>query len=427
MILLYRILTLIIYPFLVLFTFIRIYLKKEDPKRFREKIFYNCFNVKEKNKSKLIWLHAASLGELRSMLPIIESLNLNNSNLNFLVTTTTLSSANLAKIEFNNLSNVEHRFFPYDVDFLISKFLNLWKPDYIFLIDSEIWPNLMLKAKKLGIPIALVNARLTLKTYKRWMLFPNTAKKIFELFDLCICSNIETKTFLEKLEVKNVYFFGNLKLINQVNEKKIFNVNEKLLSNKRFWFAASTHKGEDLFCIKTHLELKRKFNDVITIIAPRHIERSFKIKLLSEKYKLNSQILNKHEKILEGKELIIINHFGVLQNYFKHVKSVFIGKSMIKKLKHDGGQDPVEAAKLNCKIYHGPYVYNFKEIYEILEKNNISKLVNSFEELSIQLINDLERPYKQKNGSSIFINELGQKTLIDTMNSINNFLSNESK
>ena len=70
---------------------------------------------------------------------------------------------------------------------------------------------------------------------------------------------------------------------------------------------------------------------------------------------------------------------------------------MIKKLKHDGGQDPVEAAKLNCKIYHGPYVYNFKEIYEILEKNNISKLVNSFEELSIQLINDLEKPYKQKN------------------------------
>ena len=218
----------------------------------------------------------------------------------------------------------------------------------------------------------------------------NYSQKIFKLFDLCISSNIETKTFLEKLEVKNVYFFGNLKLINQVNKDKIFNENEKLLSNKRFWFAASTHEGEDLFCIKTHLEIKRRFNDVITIIAPRHIERSLKIKSLSEKYNLNSQILDKNEKIFEGKELIIINHFGVLQNYFKHVKSVFIGKSMIKKLKHDGGQDPVEAAKLNCKIYHGPYVYNFKEIYEILEKNNISKLVNSFEELSIQLINDLE-------------------------------------
>ena len=99
-----------------------------------------------------------------------------------------------------------------------------------------------MKAKKLGIPIALINARLTLKTYKRWMLFPTTAKKIFKLFDLCISSNIETKTFLEKLEVKNVYFFGNLKLINQVNKDKIFNENEKLLSNKRFWFAASTHE-----------------------------------------------------------------------------------------------------------------------------------------------------------------------------------------
>ena len=151
-------------------------------------------------------MHAASLGEFRSMLPIIEHLNLYNDNLKFLVTTTTLSSANLAKIEFNKLSNVEHRFFPYDVDFLINKFLNLWNPDYIFLIDSEIWPNLILKAKKLGIPIALINARLTLKTYKRWMLFPTTAKKFLSYLIYALVQILKQKHF-RKLEVKNVYFW----------------------------------------------------------------------------------------------------------------------------------------------------------------------------------------------------------------------------
>ena len=108
------------------------------------------------------------------------------------------------------------------------------------------------------------------------------------------------------------------------------------------------------------------------------------------------QILNKDELILDSKEIIIINYFGALRNYFKYAKSVFIGKSMIKKLKNDGGQDPIEAAKLNCKIYHGPYVRNFYEIYEILMKNNISKQINSEEELSKNLIEDLSQSHEQK-------------------------------
>ena len=102
----------------------------------------------------------------------------------------------------------------------MNKFLNLWKPDVIFLVDSEIWPNLILNAKKYKIPISLINARLTLKSYKRWMRFPKTAKKLFNVFDLFICSNSETKTYLEKLGLKNIYFKGNIKLAEtQMNKK----------------------------------------------------------------------------------------------------------------------------------------------------------------------------------------------------------------
>tara|TARA_B100001063_G_scaffold175830_1_gene164795 strand:- start:3966 stop:5237 length:1272 start_codon:yes stop_codon:yes gene_type:complete len=422
MILAYRILTTILYPLLILLIYFRKIIKKEDPLRFKEKIFPSCFNVKRKENGKLIWFHSASIGEFKSILPVVNQLTSKNKKIKFLITTTTLSSANLAKTELAKFSNVEHRFLPLDVQFLVEKFLRLWKPNKIFLVDSEIWPNLIFKASQFKIPIAIINARLTAKTFKRWKLFPGSAKKIFKKFDLCLCSNLETKKYLKELNAKNIHFKGNIKLIDQINEKKLKNNNRNFLLKKRFWFAASTHKGEDIFCLKTHLQLKKNYNDIITIIAPRHIERAKSIKSLSERFNLNTQILDKNKKIYQNKEVIIINHFGVLKNYFKYAKSVFIGKSTIKKLRNDSGQDPIEAAKLGCRVYHGPYTYNFKDIYKILKKNGISKQVKNYEELSSHLLLDLRNSSKSKNSNINLIKDLGKKTLIDTMKLLNNFI-----
>ena len=200
-----------------------------------------------KQNSKLLWFHAASIGEFRSIIPIIKQLNIQNKNFKYLITTTTVSSGNLAKQEFNNVDNIFHRYLPLDVPFLIEKFLCSWKPNRIFLIDSEIWPNFILKAKSHNIPIALINARLTAKSYNRWMRFPSIAKEIFGIFKLCICSNLETKKFLERLKVQNNFFLGNLKFIGNIDEKKIKSINENIFLTKKFWFAASTHKRRGNF------------------------------------------------------------------------------------------------------------------------------------------------------------------------------------
>jgi len=426
MIIFYKFLTIIFYPLFLIFIFVRKIFKKEDPLRYKEKILPSHFKVNRINNTKLIWFHAASIGELKSIIPIVKELNNRNKNIEFLITTITLSSSNLIKDELKEVKKFHHRFLPIDVGFLIKKFIKLWKPDVIFLVDSEIWPNLMLEVHQFKIPIALLNARLTSKSFKRWMFFPKVAKKIFSIFDLCLCSNNETKNFLIKLNIQNVYFKGNLKLANKIDEENIKDVNKDYLQKKRFWFAASTHKGEEIFCLKTHLKLKEKFSDIITVIAPRHIERTNEIESLSKKFNLNVQILNKDEHILKDKEIILVNHFGVLQNYFKYTKSTFIGKSMIKKFKDKGGQNPIEAAKLKCKIYHGPYVYNFHEIYKILEENGISKRINDYEELSSNLIKDLESPLKKNNQISNSINDLGEKTLTDTMRILNNFIYNDT-
>ena len=424
MILTYRVLTTLFYPLFIILIIIRKILHKEDQFRYKEKIFTTHFNVVEKKNKKLLWFHAASIGEFKSIIPIIDELNRSNDNLNFLITTVTLSSSNLAKTLFSNYNNVYHRFFPIDVDFVMDKFLANWKPDVIFLVDSEIWPNLILRSKQKKIPLALINARITKKTFKKWIYFPTTAKKIFSSFDLCLTSNQETKNYLLKLEAKNVFYLGNLKLISKIEESK-FKINIDILDSKRYWVAVSTHDGEDIFCLRTHLLLKEKYKDIITIIVPRHLNRINKIQTSCKNFNLNFQILEKGQNITLDKEVIIVNSFGVVQNFFKHAKSVFVGKSTIEKFKNVGGQNPIEAAKLNCKIYHGPYVYNFEEIYKILEKHGISKVVKNSKELSDNLINDLENSKKNDDKIGNIVNNLGEKTLIETMNNINKFLSNE--
>ena len=426
MLYLYKIITNILYPFLVVFIFIRKLKKREHSKRFKEKIFSSSFNIKKKENAKLVWFHAASIGELNSILPIIEELNYKNK-IEFLITTSTLSSGKLAQKEFEHHKNIQHRFLPLDINFLVSRFVDLWKPDAIFFVDSEIWPNLIQKINKNKIPLALINARITSKTFKRWIIFSKTANKVFGFINSYLAANRETKKYLEKFNVKNIEYHGNIKLIKKINLDTLNNSNSSLLKNKRFWFAASTHRGEEVLCLKVHLDIKKKYNEILTIIAPRHVDRVNEIKRLCDKFSLKAQILNNDEHIQNNKEIIIINSFGVLNQFFRYAKSTFIGKSTIEKLKSVGGQNPIDAAKLGCKIYHGPFVYNFEEIYEILNQNGISKKIGSAAELSDNLLIDLKENDKKKPEISSFVSSMGNETFINTMKYINNFLSNEIK
>tara|TARA_B100000886_G_C20408082_1_gene485720 strand:+ start:109 stop:1389 length:1281 start_codon:yes stop_codon:yes gene_type:complete len=425
MILIYKFVTSIFYPFFVLFTFLRKLKKKEDPYRYKEKIFAGSFNINRKNDSKLIWFHAASIGELNSIVPIVNKLN-KNSNFEFLITTITLSSGNLIKYKFSEYKNVHHRYFPLDVNFLVTKFIKMWRPSAVFFVDSEIWPNLILSLDKNKIPFSIINARITKKTFERWIIFKKTSKEIFSKFKLFLASNKETVNYLKQLGANNIIYNGNIKLLSEIDLNKIDNFNKELLNKNKFWLSASTHDGEEDFCLKTHLLLKNEFGKIITLIAPRHINRSYKIKRLCDSYKLNSQILNKDDLINEKSEIVIINSFGVLNAFYKYAVSVYIGKSNLKVFKKVGGQNPIDAAKLGCKIYHGPYIYNFSEIYEILNNYEIAKQVNSPEELSNYLKRDLvEKKVIEKDQSSP-ISNLSKETLKITMSNINKFISNET-
>ena len=421
MLLIYRYLINFLFPVIIIIIYLRTLFKKEDKIRFKEKLFSKSFNVIKDNNKKLIWFHAASIGELKSMVPLIKKLN-KDDEFDFLVTTVTLSSSQLIKKELFEEKNIIHRFFPIDKLSLVKKFLSDWSPHFILFVDSEIWPNFLLEIKKRNIPLTLLNGRITKKTFLRWSVVPSLAERIFQTFDLCLSSNKESKEYLERFKVKNVKYFGNLKLTSNSKKNKLDNKNQDTLNNN-FWCAVSTHKEEDIFCLKTHLKIKKNKKNVITIIIPRHINRTKNIKLNCEKLHLNSQILSDGELIEKDKEIIIINSYGVMSKYLTLCKSVFIGKSMIKKLKSVGGQNPIEAAKLGCKIYHGPYVYNFEEIYALLNQYNISEKIHNEDELSNKLIFDLGETSRVKDEYIKFINDLGTKILDQSFNEIKKIIN----
>ena len=139
--------------------------------------------------------------------------------------------------------------------------------------------------------------------------------------------------------------------------------------------------------------------------------------------KLRAQILSEDESINTNNEIIIINSYGITSDYLAFCKSVFIGKSMIKKLEHVGGQSPIEAAKLGCKIYHGPYVYNFQEIYDFLHKHGISEKILELNEFSNKLNLDFSTHNEIKEEKLKIINDLGKKILNDTCEELDKIIN----
>ena len=418
----YKYLTYFLSPLFVVLIYFRSFLNKEDKIRFKEKIFSSHFRTQRDSNKKLIWVHAASIGECLSIMPLIDELNYKHQDINFLITTVTLSSSNLLKKKLNKYQNIFHRFFPLDLENLAENFLNNWKPDLVWFVDSEIWPNFLFKIKEKNIPLLLINARLTKKTFSKWKIFSSFAKKVFDNFDLCLAANEESKNNLNNLQVKNLKYIGNLKYSVQCSTDKLEDANKKILNNFTTWCAASTHKEEEYTILKTHIELKKKINNILTIIVPRHVGRSPYIKNLSEKFDLSAQILNENNLINSNIEILIINSFGVLPKYFNYCKNIFIGKSLIKKKQNVGGQNPIEAAKLGCKIFHGPFVYNFQEVYELLKFHGITEEINNELELAEKLIKYLNNGNIIDPKKIYLLNNYGQKILKETVLEVETYL-----
>ena len=416
MIFFYRILTLFLFPFFTIIIFLRRFINKEDKVRYKEKI-----SIRENffpNNKKVFWIHAASIGETNSVLPLINKIIKDDKKIFILLTTTTLSSSQIISKTGLDQNNFQHRFFSLDIQFLVKKFLNHWKPETIIFVDSEVWPNYLLEISQRKIPLMLLNGRITMKSFKRWKMFPNLSKKIFELYDLCLASSSESERNLKSLGAKKVKYIGNIKFCGSTTLNNDKYELKSIFNNFFIWCAASTHEGEEEIIFKTHKLLKNKIGNLLTIIIPRHVTRSKEVYEISNKFNLKSQIVNKFNEISENSEILIINSIGEMTKYFYNCKCIFMGKSFSKKLIKVGGQNPIEPAKCGCKIYHGPYVSNFREIYNYLNKKEIAYEVRNEIELSENLLKDLDNNNFSNKKNIEELHNYGEKILNSTTTEI---------
>ena len=396
-------------PFIIIF---RILKNKEDKYRFKEKF---CFISKKRGTGKLIWFHGSSVGEILSAIPIIKKYDNDKSINRILITSSTLSSSKiLEKIKFKKTI---HQFYPIDHILFSNKFLDHWKPDVAIFLESEIWPSMFRSIKKKGIHLILLNARITKKSFNRWSKLKKFSYSIFGLIDKVYSQNSETNNYLKKLNIKNIKSTGNIKFIeddsieSDKSDQKLFSQFKKY----KIFIAASTHETEELFAAKTHIILKKKNKNIITIIIPRHINRVKKI--IAEVSELGLNVVSRSSKKLRLKDvdIFIVDTFGETKKFYKFATTVFLGKSIV----NGGGQNPLEPARFGAKILHGPGVDNFKDVYKYLSKLRISSEVNSPQTCANSIIfkKNMKKVQKMKY--------LGSTILKKTLNELDKSIHNE--
>ena len=411
---LYQIILTLLFFISPIIIFFRIFKNKEHKIRYKEKF---SIPSKKRVEGNLIWFHGASVGEILSVIPIVKNYEKDKSIHQILITSSTLSSSKI--LEKFKFKKIVHQFYPVDHIYITSKFLKYWKPSTAIFIESEIWPCMFKELKKRKIPLILLNARITKKTFDRWMILKNFTKNIFRKITIAYPQNLETKLFLKKLETNKVKNIGNLKFIEDKNEKfnKINNKLRSLFKSKKIWIASSTHSDEEIFCAKTHVELKKKIKNLITIIIPRHIHRVNKIILDLERLNLNVTTHSANSRNLDNIDVYIVDTFGETKKFHKICCSVFVGGSIIKR----GGQNPLEAARYGARILHGPNIDNFKDVYKTLSSLKISKKVTTPKELSSLIV------FKRNKDRGDKIKKIGGNILKETILELDTLINNELK
>ena len=346
---------------------------KEDPARLLERRGIASF---PRPSGELIWVHAASVGEAQSSLVLIEAILRERRGSHVLQTTGTLTSATLMNERLPDGSF--HQFAPIDRQPWVERFLDHWQPDCALWMESELWPNLVIETNRRGIPSALVNARMSARTFCRWQRLSGSASQLLKSFSLCLAQTEEQGDNLRKLGAYPVQCLGNLKFSAAplpADESELLNIRE-IVKNRPVWLAASTHPGEEEIVIEAHKILRKRHPRLLTVIAPRHPARSDEIadflKSATIEFSRRSSGQEPH------REIYLADTLGELGLLYRLSHLAFIGGSM----GAHGGHNPIEAASLNCAIIHGPDMGNFKAVADELHNAGGAVVVDSSETMA---------------------------------------------
>ncbi len=379
---------------------------KEDLSRMSERFGRATI---QRPEGDLIWLHAASVGETNAVLPLIALLREKIPAQSILLTTGTVTSARIAAKRLP--AGALHQFIPLDTPTFLARFLDHWQPDLALLVESEIWPNLMLETSARKIPIALINAIISQKSFRGWRRWASMSRPLFGRFDLVLVQNEQLQKRIMRLGAPDVRVVGNLKIdapalpVDELKKLQLL----KWIGTRPHFLAASTHPGEERQIIEAHKKLRRQLPDLLTIIVPRHPERGEEIAELVSDNGFKCVKRSSGEGLTRETDLYIADTLGELGLFYDISDITFLGGSLVEV----GGHNPIEAVRFGTVVLTGPNWHNQADSFRALLKYKGAREVTSGRELAssifalmgneqerLQLVANAEKVVEEMTGAT---------------------------
>jgi 3-deoxy-D-manno-octulosonic-acid transferase len=349
---------------------------KEDPVRLAERYGYSEI---QRPPGPLAWIHCASVGELLTVIPLIGRIR--EKEFGVLCTSGTVTSAGVAELRLP--SGTIHQFVTLDAPRFVNRFFDHWRPDLALFVESDLWPNLIVAGAQRGIPLILVNGRLSEQSFKRWRWAPHTIAALLRSFDLCLAQSATHAERYRDLGAPRVSTTGNLKLDvpEPPADATALAALRSAIGERTVIAGASTHAGEETALIDTHRRLRNSFPGLLTIIAPRHPDRGRGIMEIARAAQLRARLRSRGELPDADTAIYVADTVGELGLIYRLAPIVFVGGS----LASHGGQNPIEPIKLGAAILHGPHVWNFAEIYAALDETHGAEQVSDVGRLAVRV------------------------------------------
>lgn len=367
---------------------------KEDPSRLEER---KGVASRARPSGRLIWCHAASVGEAQSLLSLIKRLRSDYLDASILVTTGTVTSAKLMAERLPE--GAFHQYIPLDNPNWVKNFLDHWKPDLVLWVESDFWPALLAEVKRRDIPAVLLNARMSEKSFRRWKLARGLIADVLSAFGLCLAQNAKEAERLTTLGAKNVCISRNLKYAATPlpwGMQALEEVKDLIGTRPHFLFAA-THPGEGEIACQVHRNLRAQKPDLLTIILPRHPVRGQEIAKLAVSLGLKPALRSKREGIDSITDIYIADTLGETGLFYRLSPWCIMGGSFVPV----GGHNPIEPAQFGCRIIHGPHMFNFVTICEDFHRQEAMLGVTGAEELQTELSLALANPeHRERMGKA---------------------------
>ncbi len=386
----YRFLTDLAAPGISLYLLKRRAEGREDRLRFRERL---GFASKPRPEGRLIWCHAASVGEAASLLTLIDKIRETYPDTTVVMTSGTITSARM--LEKRLPSGTFHQYVPVDRMPYVRRFLKHWQPDLALWVESELWPNTLAALRKNHVPAVLLNGRMSAKSFSNWRRMRGWARQILSAFDVCLVQSTEARSYYTALGARSVRLTGNLKYAVKplpCDPDDLAKL-QKDTAGRTLWGMMSTHRGEEIIAANTHRQLRAKWPDLLTVIVPRHAVRGDEIAQRLTELGVIFARRSKGDAITPQTEIYLADTMGELGLFYRLCSVVVMGGSFVP----IGGHNPVEPAQLDASIVFGPSMFNFSAIAREFVADKAAIQIKNVGELPAVLDRLLGNPIERIN------------------------------